>query len=380
MNPQSLKTDVLVAGGGPAGLAAAIALRQKGFEVAIADPAHPPIDKACGEGVMPEGVRALKALGVAIDPRASFPLKGIRFLSGAVSTEAAFPCGRGAGIRRTALHQALLGRAAEAGVRILWGAQVRPPLETRGEGEPVSIDGRPAQYGWLIGADGQNSPVRRWAGLDQARRVSTRFGFRRHFQAEPWSDSVEVYWGGQASVGQLFVTPVGPAEVCVALLSRNPQPRLQDQLPFFPDVARRLKNAKPTSAERGGVTVSRSRHAVCSGRVALVGDASGSVDAITGDGLCLAFQQAVALAAAIAQNNLALYQAAHRRITRMPALMARLMLALDRHPGLQRRALRGLAMEPWMFSRLLAVHLGAAPPAAFGVRGVVTLGWRLLTA
>ncbi|MGH9343181.1 MAG: NAD(P)/FAD-dependent oxidoreductase [Terriglobia bacterium] len=377
MNPQALKTDVLIAGAGPAGLAAAIAIRQKGFEVAIADPAHPPIDKACGEGVMPEGLRALAALGVEIDPRASFALQGIRFLSGIVAAGAAFPRGPGAGIRRTALYRALFHRATEAGVVMRWGAQVRARLE---QAAPVLVDGRPAQYRWLVGADGQNSQVRRWARLDQTCPASTRFGFRRHFQAGPWSDSVEVYWSGKASMGQIFVTPVAPDEVCVALLSRHSQARLLDQLPFFPDVARRLKDAKPTSAERGGITVCRSLHAVCRGRVALVGDASGSVDAITGDGLCLAFQQAVALAQALEQNNLALYQAAHRKIMRMPALMARLMLALDRHPELQRRVLRGLAGEPRLFSRLLAVHLGATPPAAFGVRGVAALGWRLLTA
>src|SRR5438105_7308201 len=47
-----LNTDVLVIGGGPAGLTAAIAARLKGFDVAVADAAHPPIDKACGEGLM----------------------------------------------------------------------------------------------------------------------------------------------------------------------------------------------------------------------------------------------------------------------------------------------------------------------------------------
>src|SRR6267378_2491580 len=44
-------TEILVIGGGPAGLAAAIAARKKGFEVTVADGAKPPIDKACGEGL-----------------------------------------------------------------------------------------------------------------------------------------------------------------------------------------------------------------------------------------------------------------------------------------------------------------------------------------
>src|SRR5580698_1970330 len=46
-------TDVFIVGAGPAGLAAAIAARQKGFEVVVADGSEPPIEKPCGEGMMP---------------------------------------------------------------------------------------------------------------------------------------------------------------------------------------------------------------------------------------------------------------------------------------------------------------------------------------
>ena len=44
------------------GLATAIALRGRGFSVTVADPAQPPIDKACGEGLMPDALASL-ALG-----------------------------------------------------------------------------------------------------------------------------------------------------------------------------------------------------------------------------------------------------------------------------------------------------------------------------
>lgn len=370
-----IKTDVLIAGAGPAGLAAAIALRQKGFEVTVADSARPPIDKACGEGVMPEGIRALAVLGVALDPRASFPLEGIRFWGDSTCDEAVFPRGRGMGVRRTALYRALLCRAQETGVNLRWGLPVRAR-----PGEPVSAGGLPVRYRWLVGADGANSQVRRWAGLDRGRSTSARFGFRRHFQAEPWSDSVEVYWGGKTVRGQLFVTPVAPDEVCVALLTRHQQARVANQLSLFPEVARRLGNSTPTSTERGGITLCRAFQSVAHGNVALVGDAAGSVDAITGDGLCMAFQQAMALAAALEQNNLALYEKAHYEIMRMPTLAARLLLVLDRHPELQRRVLLGLGREPWLFSKLLAAHVSSAPDANFGVRGALRLGWRLLTA
>lgn len=351
MERDALHTGVLVAGAGPAGLAAAIAARQKGFRVTVADAGHPPIDKACGEGLMPEGVRALGQLGISIASQKSSPLRGIRFLGNETAVEAAFPGGNGFGVRRTTLYRALMERALAAGVSILWGAPVRAF-----PGEPILVGGKPAQYTWLIGADGLHSQVRRWAGLDERRQKPARFGFRRHFCVEPWTRHVEVHWGPDC---QLFITPVNGEEVCVALLSRNPHPRLADALPLFPEVAARLVRANATSVERGSVSASRRLRAVTRNRVALVGDASGSADAITGQGLCLAFQQAVALGDAIARENLPLYQTAHRSITKMPALMGRLMLAMDRHPLLQRRVLGCLAARPGLFSRLLALHLGA---------------------
>jgi flavin-dependent dehydrogenase len=112
--------------------------------------------------------------------------------------------------------------------------------------------------------------------------------------------------------------------------------------------------------------------------VALIGDASGSVDAITGEGLCLAFRQAVALADALEAGDLRLYQAEHRRLARRPAFMADFMLLLDRLPYLRGRALRVLSRNPHIFERLLAMHVGELPLPQFGATAA-TLGWRLIT-
>ena len=49
--------DLLIAGGGPGGLAAALNARRQGFSVIVAEPRENPIDKACGEGLMPGGVK-----------------------------------------------------------------------------------------------------------------------------------------------------------------------------------------------------------------------------------------------------------------------------------------------------------------------------------
>ncbi|MEO7145492.1 MAG: FAD-dependent monooxygenase [Bryobacteraceae bacterium] len=368
------ETDVFFIGGGPAGLAGAIAARAKGLRVVVADCCRPPVDKACGEGLMPDAVAALRTLGVAIHPERSFPFRGIRFAgsepASTQSVDADFPRGHGIGVRRTTLHPLLIERAVQAGVRLLWESPVTE-IGDRG----VTVCGRFVRSEWVVGADGQNSRVRRWAALDQFRRRANRFGFRRHYRIRPWSDYVEIYWGADC---QLYVTPVAPEEVCLAVLARDPHLRLDDALDRFPEVVRRLDGAVAASVERGGLSATNELKSVVRGRVALLGDASGSVDAITGDGLCLSFLQAAALAEALASGNLANYQSAHRRLFLRPARMGALLLALDRSGPLRRRVLRALAARPNIFSNLLAAHVGEVSPADLLWKTALPLGWRLL--
>jgi menaquinone-9 beta-reductase len=346
----SKNTDVFVVGGGPAGLVAAIAARLKGFDVVVADAARPPIDKACGEGLMPDSFAALHRLGIVLDDaEQSFPFKGIRFHGAGVSVAATFPEGQAVGIRRTRLHEILIDRAAELGVSMRWGARVTGLCEL-------------GRYRWVIGADGQNSRVRHWAGLDAARHESARYGFRRHYRVAPWTDHMEIYWGSGC---QMYMTPVSPREVCVAVISRDSHLRFDSALPQFPELSCRLARASASTVERGSVTVSRRLRRVFDDRTILIGDASGSVDAIAGEGLSLSFHQALALADALVSDDLPAYQAEHRRLARRPAFMAGLMLSLDRFPWLRPAVLRAMAFEPAIFEKLLAAHVGtpAAVPA-----------------
>ena len=363
-------TDVFVIGGGPAGLAAAIAARRRGFIVTVADCSIPPIDKACGEGIMPDGLAAAQSLGIDLDAAGAHPFRGIRFCERGASVEARFPQGHGLGLRRTTLHRMMVERAAEAGVRVAWGARV-----TGITGEGVIADGQLVHARWIVGADGGQSPVRRWAGLDACQRDSRRFGFRRHYRTAPWSEFMEIHWSDGC---QLYITPVGVEEVCVVLISRDPHLRLDEALPHFPEAARRLRDAESTTLERGGVSASRRLKSVFRGRVALVGDASGSVDAITGEGLCLLFQQAVALAGALEAGDLSLYQAEHRRIGKRPEFMAALMLMLDGRGRLRRRVMRAFEGHPRLFARMLAMQVGELSPFDSMTNGLA-LGWRMLT-
>jgi len=286
--------------------------------------------------------------------------------------EAQFPLGHGLGMRRQTLHQILIDHCAQLGVKLCWGVAVRGVYD-----KGVIVNGRTVPCRWIIAADGQNSAMRAWAGLNSGGAYRQRVGWRRHFRVTPWTDHVEVHWADHC---QAYVTPVSANEVCVALISKNSRARFDDLCARFPELAQRLAAGEPSSAAKGAITATRRLPAVVRGRVALIGEASGSIDAITGQGLAIAFQQALALGDALAQENLALYQAAHRRISRLPAFMGRLMLEMDRHPWLRHRVLRALAAKPGLFSRMLAIHMGAQSPHRFPAAGMVSLGWELLSA
>src|SRR5262249_4439178 len=156
-------------------------------------------------------------------------------------------------------------------------------------------------------------------GLDRFSRNRARFGFRRHYRVAPWSEFMQIHWG---AAGQFYITPVDANEVCVVLISRNPHLRIDAALPHFPKLAAQLSRASSSSSERGGASLTRRLRSVYRGNVALIGDASGSVDAITGEGLCMSFQQAAALGQALAAGDLRQYQQDHRRVARRPSFMA----------------------------------------------------------
>lgn len=341
------------------------------MDVLVADVAAPPIDKPCAEGLMPDGLDALEQIGISRSALAGWPVEGARFYNSESMAEAKFPGRLGMGVRRTRLHEVLLQHATDCGVKFMWRTGVSGLNE-----DGVELGDRTIRAQWIIGADGGASRVRRWAGLDSGMCASTRIGYRRHYRVHPWSNALEIYWGRES---QCYVTPIATDEICVALVSADPQLRLDRAIEEFPALAARLAGAGASTPERGSFTATRRLKRVWNGRVALIGDASGGVDAITGEGLSLAFRQAPPLAGALASGDLSQYQKAHREILHRPLTMVRLMLLLGRHPRLQRRVTRIFAAHPHVFDRFIAAHVGMASDPKLAA-STLLVGWHMLSA
>ena len=297
--------DVIVVGGGPAGLASAIEVAQRGMSVSVVERRRGPIDKACGEGLMPGAWQDLQHLGLRIER--SHPLRGIRYLRGDALASVDFR-DAGRGIRRTVLHQALLDRAQELGVEHVQRT-VDKVRQDESHVHAAGLRGR-----WLIAADGLRSPIRQQLGLTRRSRWPRRYGLRRHFEMAPWSPYVEVYWADDA---EAYVTPVDDNLVGVAMLfgdaARRKEgygPPFERLLRRFPDLEARLGH--PASSARGAGPFAWRSSAQVSHRVLLVGDAAGYLDPLTGEGLKLGFRGARAAATAIAENRPRRYEAAWR--------------------------------------------------------------------
>ncbi|GIH94748.1 NAD(P)/FAD-dependent oxidoreductase [Planobispora siamensis] len=327
--------DVLVAGGGPAGLATAIHAAAAGMEAVVVEPRPGPVDKACGEGLMPTGAAALRELGVEAEGR---PLRGIRYLDGRHEAQADFRGGHGLGVRRTVLHAALSRRAAELGVRVVPGRV----SEVRQRTDGVEAAGFTAR--WLVAADGLHSPVRALLGLELPGRGPRRYGLRQHYPIAPWTDFVEVHW---AADGEAYVTPVGENLVGVAVLTSR-RGAFPERLAAFPSLAERLGGSAATRVRGAGPLRQRVRSRVA-GRVLLVGDAAGYVDALTGEGISLALQSARALVGCLRTGTPQAYESAWARLSRRHRLLTGALLSARRHPATARLIVPAAYRVPALF-------------------------------
>jgi len=392
----NINVDVLIIGGGPAGLAAGIVCGRHGLRTLICEKRSLPADKACGEGVMPTGLACLEQLGVKRHIRSGhyFPFEGIRYFSPMGKTvSAAFQEGPGWGIPRLELSRAMLQRARELDcLEIRTEVQVTAIYkEDTGEHNRLWVKAGEDLIGakLLIGADGLNSGVRRWAGLQGSKGTHQRWGARQHFRIAPWGREVEVHWSDGI---EAYVTPCGENLVGVAFLWDRKRHRglpggnqlIPALLEAFPALKKRLRNTSVNDTALAIGPMQRTATQPTADGVLLMGDAAGYLDALTGEGISLALAQVLSLEETVVPillasgrkdllsvHDLSAYKQAYQEIIRPYYQVTHLALWLSHHPNLVEGVISLLARKPALFQSLLSANMGLTPLWQVPLRGIL---------
>jgi flavin-dependent dehydrogenase len=360
-------SEIVVVGGGPAGLSSALIFARKGFETTVLEKRSFPVTKVCGEGLMPGGVNCLKSLvsQELVDKIKCQHFLGIKYIApngqGATSC---FRRGVGWGIERSELSK-LLHQAAlqEPGINILERTLAR--VEGTTEEPIVHFNGKTMKPSLLIAADGLHSPTRKWAGLNGPTSKLKRWGLRQHYEVSPWSNFVEVHWSRDM---EAYVTPVSPNTVGVAILSHQefisnwPKPLcLKHTLQGFKELGPKLQPCKPTDQLIGIGPLHQQVKGSGTGKVLLVGDAAGYLDAITGEGISNAMEQALLIDRLLGKQQGASsfdrliidYSAELIALMRNYYWFTKFTLLLHRRPLLVNQVVRIFQKTPWLFNYLL---------------------------
>ena len=278
--------DVIIAGAGPAGATAARNLAESGARILLLDKQEFPRDKPCGGGVT---LRAASVQNVDLAPAIERTIYGARFsLRLGQAFDRRFEKPLTYMTQRCNLDTHLADRAADTGAD-LHDAEALREIEP-GSTVTVRTDRDVYTGRILIGADGANGLVGRSLGLrrqyDEAVALEGNVVFQNGIPDE-WTDVVALDLGGLAG-GYGWVFPkgdhlnVGVGAWKYASFTLKPKlAQLSARYGFDPSALENLRGHH-LPVRVAGTPIAR-------GSVALVGDAAGLVDPLSGEGIHMAF-------------------------------------------------------------------------------------------
>jgi geranylgeranyl reductase family protein len=274
--------DAIVVGAGPAGSVTAYRLASAGASVLLLDKARFPRDKPCGGGVT---IRALKQLPFGIDPvveavvdRFELRLRHRRGFSRRAPAPLALMT------QRRRLDAYLVEQAVAAGAEFRDGVRVARVAQGEVDGDTAVV---------VIGADGANGVTARSLGLrtDREHGVALEGNLANEaVDAERFAHRLVLEFGTVPG-GYGWVFPKGD-HVNVGVGGWETEgPRLREHLARLCE-AHGLDVSALTQVRGHRLPLRRQGAALAEARVALVGDAAGLVDPLSGDGMYEAFLSA----------------------------------------------------------------------------------------
>jgi menaquinone-9 beta-reductase len=366
-------TEVAVVGAGPAGTAAAIALRRLGIDVTLIDRAVFPRDKVCGDVILPEAQHTLAELGLDTSSlrTSAYACTGVRYVPArGTQLKGEFRDTRGElrpwwMVRRQQLDAWLLREAKKAGAKVVTGVSVEGLL--RGSSGAVEgITGRTAGQARaqlrarvVVGADGASSVVAREVGAFTRQPEHTCIAARAYVEGLELPDPyLEVYTTPSTLPGCAWIAPVGPtsANIGIGVVLSTSNRLALTPLKLFEQVRRtsapfaaRLKNCGDLKLRGWTLPAATEGRPLAGAGWLLVGDAAALVDPFTGHGIQNALTSGIMAAEAISS-----YLAADARDqSRLTAYEARCRSAFEEEVGLG-AFLQGLHSRPWLMRGITA--------------------------
>ncbi len=333
MHPARGSTDVLIVGGGPAGLAAGWRLATEGHRVAVVERRAFPRNKTCGDALTPRAVHAFAGLGFDVFALPfTHRVDHVRIVHGQRSTTRRWPThqtfGRhGAVVRRSQLDDALMEHTIATGARVITGHEAIEPIVERGFVRGAVVrdpDGhrRPMQAKYVVVADGANSRFGRALGTERVRSWPYATAIRSYWES-PLHDTSALEFtlappdrDGNPVTGFGWVFPLGDGTVSIGIGVSSTSRDFRSI-----NTSHMLHNFAESVADRWSIDPSKPLEAATSGRVPIgssigptsgptylvIGDAAGVANPVTGAGIEYAVESGImagrVLASAISEND-----------------------------------------------------------------------------